>query len=198
MAAAEMGDDERTELMQLVFGQAEEMLYIVEDLLVAARAEIGTISVEPVTIELREELEVALEGVQMTTIERPIDLPTVFADPTRVRQILRNLLTNVSRYGGEQRRILGGRAGERAWIEVRDNGPGVRAEDAERIFQPYATAHNGLTGSIGLGLSVAKQLAVLMSGSLSYRRENGESVFRLELPVDRTAAMILASRAARG
>ena len=198
MSSAEMGEAERRELMELVFGQAEEMSYIVEDLLVAARTEIGTVSVEPEIVDLGEELGFALEGVRMTAIDAPAGLPTVFADPTRVRQILRNLLTNLNRYGGEQRRILGGRAGERAWIEIRDNGPGVRAEDAERIFEPYATAHTGVTGSIGLGLSVSRQLAVLMSGSLSYRRENEESVFRLELPVDRTAAMILASRAARG
>lgn len=197
MSAADMGDVERHELMHLVFGQAEEMSYIVEDLLVAARAEIGTVSVEPTTIALAEELEFALEGVRMTSIEAPDDLPTVFADPTRVRQILRNLLTNLNRYGGEKRRILGGRLGERAWVEIRDDGPGVRAEDAERIFQPYATAHSGVTGSVGIGLSVSRQLAVLMGGSLSYRRDNGESVFRLELPVDRTAAMILASRGDR-
>jgi signal transduction histidine kinase len=192
-----MGDLERRELIQMVFGQAEEMAYIVEDLLVAARAEIGTVSVEPSTVELGEELRVALEGVQMTSIETPTGLPTVFADPMRVRQILRNLLTNVDRYGGETRRILGGQVDERAWIEIRDDGPGVTAQDAGRIFEPYVTAHTGVAGSVGLGLSVARQLAVLMGGSLSYRREGDESVFRLELPVDRAAAMVSSSRDVR-
>jgi signal transduction histidine kinase len=197
MAGEDMGDPERRELTQMVFGQAEEMAYIVEDLLVAARAEIGTVSVEPSTVELGEELRVALEGVQMTSIETPTGLPTVFADPMRVRQILRNLLTNVDRYGGETRRILGGQVDERAWIEIRDDGPGVTAQDAGRIFEPYVTAHTGVAGSVGLGLSVARQLAVLMGGSLSYRREGDESVFRLELPVDRAAAMVSSSRDVR-
>ncbi len=55
-------------------------------------------------------------------------------------------------------------------------------EMAERIFEPYMTAHEGVTGSIGLGLSVARQLAVMMNGSLGYSRVDGETVFRLELP----------------
>lgn len=53
----------------------------------------------------------------------------------------------------------------------------------ERIFQPYGRAHeeSGTTESIGLGLAVSRQLAVLMGGSLEYRYESG-SVFRLTLP----------------
>jgi signal transduction histidine kinase len=197
MSSVEMGEPERMELMSLVSGQADEMAYIVEDLLVAARAEIGTVTIEPTTVELELELALALDGVSTTPIEAPTGLPAVYADPMRVRQILRNLLTNLSRYGGEQRRILGGRIGDKAWIEIRDNGPGVPPQDAERIFLPYATAHSGVAGSVGLGLSVARQLASLMGGSLAYLRDSGESVFRLELPVDRASALASASRVGR-
>lgn len=197
IASEDIGDSERRELIEMVSGQAEEMAYIVEDLLVAARAEIGTVSVEPSPVELGAELRVALDGLQMTSIEVPADLPAVYADPMRVRQILRNLLTNVDRYGGETRRVLGGQAEKLAWIEIRDDGPGVDSRDVERIFEPYATAHTGVSGSVGLGLAVARQLAVLMGGSLTYRRQDEESVFRLELPVDRATALVSASRAVR-
>jgi len=197
IASEDIGDSERQELIEMVSGQAEEMAYIVEDLLVAARAEIGTISVEPSPVELGAELRLALEGLQMTSIEAPADLPAVYADPMRVRQILRNLLTNVERYGGETRRVLGGQADKQAWIEIRDDGPGVDSRDVERIFEPYATAHTGVSGSVGLGLAVARQLAVLMGGSLTYRRQDEESVFRLELPVDRATALVSTSRALR-
>ncbi len=195
MTGAEMPDPERDDLMRMVTGQAEEMAYIVEDLLVAARSEIGTINIEPSTVDLGYEVAKAVEALQMHRIETPGDLPRVYADPMRTRQILRNLLTNVERYGGPERRIVGGRSGDRVWIEVRDNGPGVGPLDVERIFNPYATAHSGISGSVGLGLSVARQLADLMGGSLAYMRDGVESVFRLELPVDQAVAVVSASGA---
>ena len=185
MAGSSISGDEMAELMKLVSGQAEEMSYIVDDLLVAARAEIGTVSLDVGEVDLGEQLHAVIGGVGVNIGETPSRLPTVSADATRVRQILRNLLTNLNRYGGPERRILGGENGDLAWIEVRDNGEGVPAEDADRIFEPYATAHTGVTGSVGLGLAVARQLAELMGGSLRYRRDKDESVFRLELPLSR-------------
>ncbi len=185
MAGSTISGDEMAELMKLVSGQAEEMSFIVDDLLVAARAEIGTVSLDVGEVDLGEQLDAAISGVGVIVVDTPSRLPTVNADPGRVRQILRNLLTNLHRYGGPDRRILGGENGDRAWIEVRDNGEGVPVEDADRIFEPYATAHHGVTGSVGLGLAVARQLAELMGGSLRYRRDMDESVFRLELPLSR-------------
>jgi signal transduction histidine kinase len=114
--------------------------------------------------------------------EIPETVPTVIADASRVRQILRNLLTNAQRYGGPNRRIAGGALFDRIWLEVRDDGEGVPPGDAEKIFEPYGTAGTGVKDSVGLGLSVARQLAELMGGSLTYHRDLDETVFRLELP----------------
>ena len=183
MTDGEMSQSEKAELMQLILDQSREMTFIVEDLLVAARAEIGTVSVEQVRVDLLDEMTATLETVEVGLAPLPAHLPTVLADPARVRQILRNLLTNLNRYGGPNRRVIGGESGARAWVEVRDDGAGVSGLDSERIFQPYSSAHTGVTGSVGLGLSVARQLAELMSGTLTYRRDQGESVFRLELPL---------------
>jgi signal transduction histidine kinase len=179
----EMGQSEKAELMQLILDQSMEMSFIVDDLLVAARAEIGTVSVELARVDLLTAVRAARETVGVGLEHLPDFLPTVMADSARVRQILRNLLTNLNRYGGSRRRVIGGENGARAWVEVRDNGVGVPAIESERIFEPYSSAHTGVTGSVGLGLSVARQLAELMGGSLTYRRDQGESVFRLELPL---------------
>jgi signal transduction histidine kinase len=141
------------------------------------------VSVELVRVDLLAEVAAAMETVDVGLEPLPARLPTVMADPARVRQILRNLLTNLNRYGGSRRRVIGGASGTRAWVEVRDDGDGVSAMDRERIFQPYSSAHTGITGSVGLGLSVARQLAELMGGTLTYRRDQDESVFRLELPL---------------
>ena len=190
-----LSEDERVELMHLVSDQAAEMSYIVDDLLVAARAEIGTIAIDSVVVDMGEQLIDTIDGLGISIAEVPSSVPSVTADPSRVRQILRNLLTNAQRYGGTEVRVVAGAIFDKAWLEVRDDGEGV-AEDATRVFEPYATAHAGVPGSVGLGLSVSRQLAELMGGSLTYHRDLGESVFRLELPLASQAKSVLASKKA--
>ena len=70
-------------------------------------------------------------------------------------------------------------------VQVRDNGDGVPAEDAGRIFEAYrrSDSNNHASGSVGLGLSVTRQLAKLMDGDISYERPDGSTVFRLTLPI---------------
>ena len=72
-----------------------------------------------------------------------------------------------------------------AKVAVVDNGSGVSDEDIERIWEPYARGQRltpTTTDSIGLGLAVSRQLAVLMNGSLDYRREQDPTLFELTLP----------------
>jgi len=190
-ANSDMGPDERAELLDLVAGQASEMANIVDDLLVAARAEMGTVAVETHEMDVMPELRATIDGLGLD-IDVP-ESPTqrVLADPRRVRQILRNLLTNAQRYGGPRRRVITGSLLDRVWLEVRDNGPGIPEDEAVHIFEPYVTGSSGVSGSVGLGLAVARQLAELMGGSLEYERSAGESVFRLMLPMagDRQPAL---------
>ncbi len=177
-----MSGEERGELMELVAGQATEMSHIVEDLLVAARAEMGTVAIDLTEVDLHHELRATIDGLGLALDELPDSISFVMADPSRVRQILRNLLTNADRYGGPRRRVLAGETQDRIWLEVRDDGEGVPPDMSEQIFDPYTTAHERVSGSVGLGLSVSRQLASMMGGSLTYTREGEETVFRLELP----------------
>lgn len=181
---------ERDELIEVVASQAQEMSHIIDDLLVSARAGMGTVAVALDPVDLNAELSAAVDGVGIDLLEMPAALPPAVGDAPRIRQILRNLLTNLERYGGSNRRVLGGVEGQRVWLEVRDDGEGVSVEDAERIFESYASAHSGVASSVGLGLSVSRQLAELMGGSLAYRRDGEESVFRLELAVARESLFV--------
>jgi signal transduction histidine kinase len=190
MVSGGLGGAERDELIELVAGQAQEMSHIIDDLLVSARAGMGTVAVALETIDLNAELTAAVQGVGIHLLEVPPDLPAAIGDGKRIRQILRNLLTNLERYGGSNRRVLGGVEGRRVWLEVRDDGEGVSELDAGRIFEPYASAHNGVASSVGLGLSVSRQLAELMGGSLDYFRDADESVFRLELALARESLFV--------
>jgi len=90
-----------------------------------------------------------------------------------------------SAYGGRDRSIHSTREADTAVVEVLDDGGGSPIEHRERIFEPYARAHErpGLAASVGLGLTVSQQLAELMGETIVYSREDGYSVFRLSLPL---------------
>ena len=184
--AAPVGEHERDELLSLIAEQAVEVGNIVEDLLIAAQADIGRVNIASELVDLRHAVEglVAEVGIAF----RPfIDVEAgvvAVADPRRLRQILRNLVSNAYRYGGDQVSITARNAGGETILEVSDNGAGIPEDLEERVFEPYQTAHRavGVTGSVGLGLTVSRQLARLMEGELSYRRVGDLTTFRLILP----------------
>ena len=182
--------DERTEMIGLVSQQSEEVARLVEDLLVAARADIGTLTIVPTRIDLRELIGSVVTGharahgieAQLPDGESPV---IGWADSHRVRQILHNLLVNAIRYGGESYEVTLTQHGNHVRVQVRDNGPGIHPDDRERIFRPYERAHQKPTqpASVGLGLAVSRTLARLMEGDLTYSYYDGSSVFELQLPV---------------
>ena len=178
---------DRDMMIQSIVHEAFDLASIVEDLLVAARAEIGTLSVTAVPVDLRAETARVIETYeQEVAASIKVDGESVQAlgDPIRVRQILRNLLSNAIRYGGDDIRVnlLNGKASVR--VLVNDNGSGVPAEDEAFIFEPYHRAYKavGVSGSVGLGLTVSRKLARLMSGDLTFQRNEGRSIFQLTLP----------------
>lgn len=184
--------EERADLIEVVAQQANEMSEIIEDLLVAARADMGTIALDLQPVDLVEELRGTMRGLDVLVELPEAQPPRVLADPQRVRQILRNLLTNAVRYGGPNCRVLAGSLLSRVWFEIRDDGEGIG--NPKNVFEPFVTEERDVPGSVGLGLSVARQLAEMMSGSLTYHRQGEESVFRLELPVAVEPAESLASK----
>ena len=184
---ADLSTSDRAELIASIAEQSDEVTSIVEDLLVAARTEIGELAVVAVPIDLRAQTAQVLETLdQSGSIAVVGTPPKAVGDPVRVRQILRNLITNAKRYGGDQISIeLEMHSGTHASITVRDSGDPIPAEDRERIFQPYERAHNqpGIAGSIGLGLAVSHRLARLMGGDLTYRHQDDHTMFQLSLPL---------------
>ena len=180
--------EELAEFHQLIAQQSREVAYIVEDLLVAARVEIDTVSIDSQPVDHDAEVTATNRGwpSEFESIERRLGDVKVNADPTRVRQIIRNLLTNAIRYGGTHVVVSSRAEGGTGFLQVRDDGPGIDVEHIERIFRPYervASADVARPGSVGLGLYVSRQLANLMGGDLSCRREPGETVFELSLPL---------------
>lgn len=178
---------ESTEILELIAEQSRDMADMVEDLLVAARADIGTVTIHPEEVYLRAQAEaavVALGSAGTKTISVVGGPGKAWADPQRTKQVIRNLLTNAVRYGGSNIAVEARSEGELTRFSVRDDGEGLAKHEWERIFEPYTRAHERPTqaGSVGLGLTVSRQLARLMGGDLSYRADDAGSVFELTLP----------------
>ncbi len=180
---ADFDADERNELLQIIATETRDVVDIVEDLLVAARVDSGQLAVNPEPCNLAEEARRVAEV--LGNVEVQADAIWTYADPVRLRQVLRNLVSNAHRYGGSE--IRARIRAEDGWAvaEVRDTGNPLPDEMRLRIFEPYESgAHGRVTGSVGLGLHVARTLSRLMGGDLSYTHDGTEAVFRLELPLD--------------
>jgi signal transduction histidine kinase len=181
----EFSEAERADLTSLLAEQSREMANIVDDLLTAARADAGALVVAPEALSVRKLVGDVLSS-HPTWVDFAIDEDIlVLADPGRARQILRNLLTNADRYGGDTVKIHAHQtSGNTVRLEVRDNGHGIPYQLRSHVFEPYARAKTGSAqpASVGLGLAVARQLARLMGGDVVLSELDGWTVFTLCLP----------------
>jgi len=178
-----MLEAERQELLELVADESEQVAALVDDLLVIARLQGGTLSIDS------ESVEISPLVVHASRIwDRPVAVTCgpkrVWGDPVRIRQIVRNLVSNARRYGGPNLEVDVVADGGWVAVQVRDDGDGVSAARADEIFEPYGRAHHrpGRTDSVGLGLTVSRELAELMGGSVDYSRRDGWTIFELRLP----------------
>lgn len=181
----DLDESERLEFRSVLRSQARHTAAIVEDLLVAARADIGQVTILPEPCLVADIVD---EVVRLVTVPTSVSVDvdpdlTVRADRTRLHQVLRNLVLNAERHGGDRVAVSASSEGGRVSILVADDGPGVGDADADSIFEPYHRSRRSSTtpGSIGLGLSVSRILARLMDGDLTYRRNGDWTVFELSL-----------------
>ncbi|MEX2133840.1 MAG: HAMP domain-containing sensor histidine kinase, partial [Acidimicrobiia bacterium] len=182
---AGLHDEDRRLMISSIAQQAQEVSNLVEDLLVVARNELAQIEIADVKVDLVDQLKQTLEAGGSFTTEVEISTHGVIheirGDPARIRQILRNLLTNAERYGGPEVRVRISGDEETVVVAVTDNGPGIPVGQWEKIFEPYQRAHesDNRPEAVGIGLSISRQLAERMGGTLDYRYENGLSIFCL-------------------
>ena len=173
-------EHERSELVHLMYGESAELVRMVDDLLVAARLGNGALTYKTESTRIRREIE---EVVRVASSDRfvLVDVPDVVVrvDRLRLRQVMRNLLSNAERYGGAEVSIKGKVLGDRLEITVGDDGPGVSADMAELLFDRFVTTEEPALakGGFGLGLSIAKEIVNGMGGSIFYDRRDGETRF---------------------
>lgn len=181
------GEPEKEEFRELIAFHSAELSHLIEDLLVWARGDIGEVQVHPERIDLAEAVSRSMQAIPGMTleVEAPDGMVEAYADPARLRQIIRNLTTNAVRYGGDEVTVSVKRIDGQALVEVSDNGPPMNTSDMNRIFEPYtrSEAIMAAPGSIGLGLTVSRSLARLQDGDIVCVREGQHNVFRVSLPL---------------
>lgn len=179
----DLSADEVREFAGVVNQQATELSELVEDLLIATRAEAGELRVSPQPVELGSVVHETLESIGGVVDPDVRGEPVLAsADPLRLRQILRNLLTNTVRHGGPNVSIEFDSDATAAFIRVSDDGDGVPPENAERMFKPFDPSNRVHAESVGLGLSVSRSLALAMGGDLTYERRDGLTVMSVAIP----------------
>ncbi len=182
--------EEARSLVRLIATQSADISSIVDDLLTVTRLEAGTMSIYPAEVKVREHLS---DMVETTGRDAGKDIgwsgdAVVWADPNRLRQIVRNLITNAIRYGGDQIAVTLSTGEGTGMIDVKDSGGPIPPARVETMFNPFDHDDGNRTpNSVGLGLAVARSLARVMGGDLTYQYDRG-SVFHLVLPAGPSGA----------
>lgn len=167
--------EEIAEFLIIMRQEAHHLSDLVEDILVIPRIEAGRLRLRPQEFDLAAEIAATSRLVFADTGKEVNSyIPSgviVSADRGRVGQILRNLFDNARKYGGDSVNIDGEAGTDIFTITVSDNGPGIREDDWERIFEHFEQVGKGdsrQAEGVGLGLPIARQLARAMGGDVWY------------------------------
>ncbi|HEV2727625.1 MAG TPA: HAMP domain-containing sensor histidine kinase, partial [Solirubrobacterales bacterium] len=187
----------QAETVEIILDNCRHLVRLLNDLLDLARSDAGRLSIRPQPTEVAPLIDDVVRtmraqteaGNQSLTEHVPPGLPLIDVEPDRIRQILMNLLTNAHEYSpeGASIRVAARAVGAEVEISVSDDGPGIPAEQLERIFDRFTRGDAGLTqrvGGTGLGLAISKSLVELHGGSIAAESTAGQgSTFHVRLPV---------------
>ena len=196
----------QSSFLTTIRSNVDRMNTIVSDLNDLTKIQVGNLRLEYRAVGVGEVLDEVIrslrrqidEKAQTLTIELPQDLPLVWADPSRLNQILTNLVSNAHKYTPEEGEIfIGGEhftpkeddtlAGlEFVHIWVHDSGIGISEEDQQEIFQQYFRTDNAkeMASGTGLGLSITKSLVEMQGGRIWFDSVLGEGTnFHISVPI---------------
>ena len=191
--------DNQFQYLDVIENSGDHLLALIDSMLDMARIESGRMILSPSKVNIKKiicditrmfQITAMKQGVELT-IYQADDTPTwIFSDANKIRQIVINLVGNALKF--TQQGMIQIRMGLsettddeiRLFIDVQDSGCGIEPDQIDSIFLPFvqADAGNSCVG-VGLGLAVSKEIARLLSGSLSVQSEVGKgSTFRFEFP----------------
>ncbi|MCY1648885.1 ATP-binding protein [Caulobacter sp. SL161] len=198
LSRADLGPDQARQTA-LLKRSGEDLMTLLNDVLDISRIEAGKLEIERQPFDLPELLSDLRALWAPAAADKGLDLVLTIApaldahrlgDPTRLRQILGNLISNAVKFTKSGGVALSARPGEAPCtvvFDVADTGIGMTPEQQGRLFQSFSQADASIArrfGGSGLGLSICSQLAGLMDGAITVDSDLGSgSVFRLTLPL---------------
>ena len=192
----------QVETVEVILDNCRHLVRLLNDLLDLARSDAGRLAIRPQPTEVAPLIEDVVRTMRAQTeaasqsLSEDVQpgLPPIYAEPARIRQILVNLITNAHEYSPEGASIEVSARTVAAEVEiaVSDNGPGIPADQVERIFERFTRGDAGLTqrvGGTGLGLAISKSLVEAHGGSIAVESTPGVgSIFRIRLPIATAAS----------
>ncbi|WXL24111.1 response regulator [Ectopseudomonas mendocina] len=188
--------DEQRQQLSIAHNSGKVLVELLNDILDLSKFEAGQLELEHIPFDLGgivEETASLLSqntaaGVELTCLIDPYLPPLLLGDPTRVRQIVSNLLSNALKFTRFGRVDISVKSSEKGvQIVVRDTGIGIAEEAQSRIFQPFTQAGVDITrqyGGTGLGLALTRRLCEAMQGQLRLKTQEGfGSTFYVDLPL---------------
>jgi PAS domain S-box-containing protein len=186
----------------------EALLTIINDILDFSKIDAGQLVLEQLAFAPGELLSDVVDlfgpsaeekGLVLEMVNLPAVPPAVVADPSRLRQVLSNLLANAVKFTKHGRIVVTQDYRDGALeLVVRDTGVGISGDALARLFRPFTQADSSMSrryGGTGLGLAISDRLVRLMGGSISARSAEGEgSEFTVVLPVSLASAESLPPR----
>ncbi|MEM9803003.1 MAG: PAS domain-containing protein, partial [Planctomycetota bacterium] len=189
----------RIEMLDTIQSAGRHLLTLINDILDLSKIEANRMTVEEIEFHLPELLLEVAELVRPRVDEKGLRLDVEVAtpipamiqsDPTRLRQILVNVLGNASKFTNEGRIVMRAFVRDDALvvIEVEDTGAGMTQRQVDQLFRPFVQADGTVTrrfGGTGLGLTISRRLAHLMDGEVRLVRSTpGDgSLFAVEIPL---------------
>ena len=197
--AADQALEEFREPLDRILRAGRHLLALINDVLDLSKIEAGRLDLHDEEVDLAGLVADAVGAAQPLAarndnrllVERPADLGAIWADTTRLRQIILNLLSNACKFtkaGTVTLAVAREPAAEGDWIRFRvsDTGIGMTAEQLGRLFQEFMQADSSTTrkyGGTGLGLAISQRLAALMGGAITVESEPGVGTsFTVRLP----------------
>jgi signal transduction histidine kinase/CheY-like chemotaxis protein len=199
-------NDEQREYVQIIEKSSDNLLDIINNILDLSKLESNRVELEHVIFDTAKEFDSAVDTFAVIASDKNIELnyfldpeisPKLKGDPTKLKEILTNLLNNAIKFtesGGEIdieiKKSFKVQNDNRVWIEfiVNDSGIGMSKQQLERIFQPFMQGDSSINrkyGGTGLGLTITKQYIELLGGELKVEsKENVGSTFYFTLPIE--------------
>jgi signal transduction histidine kinase len=195
----DLPNEEVEEFLSIINRQAIYLGDLVEDVLVIPRLEANRLGLDPDLFDLGDLIEdvaqmVFPNGGRKSSLVSLPDGVRVYADRRRVQQVIRNVMENARKYGGDQILVEGFVLGDQYLIIVSDNGPGVPDKETQKVFEDFEQLSKGDardSSGMGLGLPIARRLARAMGGDVWYERRFPTGArFCYSLPLNRRTVLV--------